>query len=105
MSTSGRFVVCRERHLRFAFPAGAHFDLIAKQFESHLCGFQCLSNDDALSLNTATPYDPNSEALNRFDFDHSATPMWVFDIRTTHSLPSTIPQYVITATRERSFSR
>jgi PAS domain S-box-containing protein len=82
MSTSGRFVVCRGCHLRFAFPAGAHFDLIAKQFESHLCGFQCLSNDDALSPNTATPYDPNSEALNRFDFDHSAIPMWVFDIST-----------------------
>src|ERR1700675_4216026 len=52
MSASGRFVVCRGCHLRFAFPFGAHFDLIAKQFESHLCGFQCLSNDDALSPNT-----------------------------------------------------
>ncbi|HVR21962.1 MAG TPA: PAS domain S-box protein [Candidatus Polarisedimenticolia bacterium] len=82
MSTSGRFVVCRGCHLRFAFPAEAHFDLIAKQFESHLCDFQCLSNDGALSPDTATPYDLNSETLNRFDFDHNATPMWVFDIST-----------------------
>jgi PAS domain S-box-containing protein len=82
MSTSGRFVVCRGCHLRFAFPFGAHFDLIAKQFESHLCGFQCPSNDGALSPNTATPYDSNSDTLNRFDFDHNATPMWVFDIST-----------------------
>ncbi|HXO34741.1 MAG TPA: PAS domain S-box protein [Candidatus Acidoferrales bacterium] len=82
MSTSGRFVVCRGCHLRFAFPSGAHFDLIAKQFESHLCAFQCPSNDDALSPNTATPYDSNSDTLNRFDFDHNAAPMWVFDINT-----------------------
>jgi PAS domain S-box-containing protein len=82
MSTSGRFVVCRGCHLRFAFPSGAHFDQIAKQFESHLCRFQCLSNDDALSPNTATPHDSNSDILNRFDFDHNATPMWVFDIST-----------------------
>src|SRR3984885_9738861 len=82
VSTSGRFVVCRGCHLRFAFPSGAHFDLIAKQFESHLCGFESLSNDAALSPNTATPYDSNSDTLNRFDFDHNATPMWVFDIST-----------------------
>ena len=81
MSTSGRFVVCRGCHLRFAFPSGAHFDLIAKQFESHLCAFECLSND-APSPNTVTPYDSNSDTLNRFDFDHNATPMWVFDIST-----------------------
>jgi hypothetical protein len=30
----------------------------------------------------ATPYDPNSDALNRFDFDHNPTPMWVFDVGT-----------------------
>jgi PAS domain S-box-containing protein len=82
MSTSGRFVVCRGCHLKFAFPSGAHFDLIAKQFESHLCRFQGLSNDDALSPNPATPYDSNSDTLNRFDFDRNATPMWVFDIST-----------------------
>ena len=82
MSTSGRFVVCRGCHLRFAFPSGAHFDLIAKQFESHSCSFQCLSNHDARSPNTATPCDSNSDTLNRFDFDHNATPMWVFDIST-----------------------
>ena len=82
MSASGRFVVCRGCHLRFAFPFGAHFDLIAKQFESHLCGFQSLSNDDALSPNTPHLNDPNSDALNRFDFDHNATPMGVFDVGT-----------------------
>jgi PAS domain S-box-containing protein len=82
MSASGRFVVCRGCHLRFAFPSGAHFDLIAKQFESYLCSLECLSNDDALSPNTATPYDSNSDTLKRFDFHHNATPMWVFDIST-----------------------
>jgi PAS domain S-box-containing protein len=82
MSAAGRFLVCRRCHLRFDFPSGAHFDIIAKQFEPTLCGSQCLSNDLALSANTARPYDPNSDALNRFDFDHNATPMWVFDIDT-----------------------
>jgi PAS domain S-box-containing protein len=82
MSASGRFLVCRECHSRFAFPFGAHYDIIAKQFESYLCASQCLSNDAALSRYTAKPDDPNSDALNRFDFDHNATPMWVFDIGT-----------------------
>lgn len=81
MSAAGRFLVCRGCHLRFDFPSGAHFDVIAKQFEPTLCGSQRLSNDLDLSANTATPYDLNS-ALNRFDFDHDATPMWVFDIDT-----------------------
>src|ERR1700685_3081075 len=80
MSTSGRFVVCRGCHLRFSFSSGAHFDLIAKQFESDLSAFESLSNDTALSPNTATPYDSNSDTLIRFEFDHNATPMWVFDI-------------------------
>jgi PAS domain S-box-containing protein len=82
MSASGRFLVCRECHLRVGFPAGAHYDIIAKQFESHLCGSQCLSNGAVLFGHTAKPNDPNSDALNRFDFDHNATPMWVFDIDT-----------------------
>jgi len=31
---------------------------------------------------TAKTDNPTSEVLNRFDFDHNATPMWVFDIGT-----------------------
>ena len=37
MSQTGRFLECIKCRLSFAFPAGAHYDTIAKQFESHLC--------------------------------------------------------------------
>ena len=79
MSAAGRFVVCIDCHLSVEFPAGAHYDVIARQFASHLCGSPRPSKDDAVSAKTITADAPASEALNRFDFDHNATPMWVFD--------------------------
>jgi PAS domain S-box-containing protein len=82
MSSSGRFLVCRECHLRLEFPFGAHYDIIAKHFESHLCPSLLTSTHDRLSERTVQTLPPTPEALNRFDFDHNATPMWVFDIST-----------------------
>lgn len=38
MSPVGRFLQCRDCHLSFEFPAETHYNAIAKQFESHLCG-------------------------------------------------------------------
>jgi PAS domain S-box-containing protein len=81
MCDAGRFVACIDCRLSVEFPAGAHYDTIARQFESHSCGFPRLSKDDAPIAKTKT-CDPTSEALNRFDFDQNATPMWVFDIST-----------------------
>jgi PAS domain S-box-containing protein len=81
MCAAGRFVACINCRLSVEFPAGAHYDTIVRQFESHSCGFPRLSKDDA-SIAKIKTYDPTSEALNRFDFDQNATPMWVFDIRT-----------------------
>ena len=43
-----RFLMCRECGLSFEFPAGKHYDTIAKQFESHLCDSPSLSNGGAL---------------------------------------------------------
>ena len=37
MSPEGRFLQCRDCNLSFQFPGGAHFDIVARQFESHLC--------------------------------------------------------------------
>jgi hypothetical protein len=37
MSVEGRFLECRNCLLRVKFPAGAHYEVIAKQFESHSC--------------------------------------------------------------------
>ena len=37
MSRSGRFLQCRNCKLTFEFPAGTHFDEVAKQFESQVC--------------------------------------------------------------------
>jgi hypothetical protein len=37
MSQTGRFLECIKCRLSFAFPAGAHYDAIAQQFEAHLC--------------------------------------------------------------------
>ena len=82
MSASGRFLVCRECHLRFDFPSGAHYATIAKHFESHWCGSPLPSRDDILSEKAAKTYDRTPKALNRVDFDHNVTPMWVFDIGT-----------------------
>jgi PAS domain S-box-containing protein len=82
MSAAGRFVVCIDCHLSIAFPAGAHYDIVAKQFESHICGGSPPLNDDALSGEAIRADATTSEVLNRYDFDHNATPMWVFDIST-----------------------
>ena len=82
MSALGRFVVCRECHLSFEFLSGTHYDTIAKRFESHLCADPRPSKDDPFSTKITAPYALTSEALNRFDFDHNATPMWVFDVST-----------------------
>ena len=38
MFPAGRFLECRDCQISFSFPDGSHFDAIAKQFESHLCG-------------------------------------------------------------------
>ena len=81
MCEAGRFVACIDCRLSVEFPAGAHYDTIAKQFESHSCGSPSLSKDDAPLANTENPV-LNSEVLNRFAFDQNVTPMWVFDINT-----------------------
>jgi hypothetical protein len=47
MSGAGRFLVCRDCHLSFEFPAAAHYDTTAKQFESHPCSVPLPANDDA----------------------------------------------------------
>jgi PAS domain S-box-containing protein len=82
MCDAGRFVVCIDCRLSVEFPAGAHYDTIARQFESHPCGSASLSKDNALYAKTVKPHDPILEILNRFDFDQNAAPMWVFDIST-----------------------
>ena len=82
MSEAGRFVVCIDCHSSVEFPAGAHYDIIARQFDSHLCGSPYLSQDNAISTNLSNADDPASETVNCFYFDHNATPMWVFDIST-----------------------
>ena len=61
-------------HLGIDFPPGSHFDIIARQFESHSCGSPRPSRDGALSGKTITADAPSSEALNCFDFDHNSTP-------------------------------
>jgi hypothetical protein len=82
MSAAGRFVVCIDCHLSVQFPAGAHYDLIARQIESHLCGSQRPLKDSALCGKTITADAATSEALSRCDFDHNTTPMRVFDSST-----------------------
>jgi len=47
MSAAGRFLVCRACQLRLEFPAGAHYDTIAKEFESHCCSSPIPSKDNA----------------------------------------------------------
>jgi hypothetical protein len=39
MSPVGRFLECRDCQMSFEFPVGTQFDAVAKQFQSHLCGF------------------------------------------------------------------
>lgn len=38
MSPEGRFLECAACQISFKFPDGAQFDVIAKEFEFHLCG-------------------------------------------------------------------
>jgi PAS domain S-box-containing protein len=79
MSPTGRFVVCIDCHLSVEFPAGAHYDIVARRFESHSCRFPRLLKDDAHSGKTITAHARTSEASSRFDFDSNSNPMWVFD--------------------------
>jgi PAS domain S-box-containing protein len=79
MSPTGRFVVCIECHLSVEFPAGAHYDIIARRFESHSCRSPRPLKDDVLSGRAITAHARTSEASNRFDFDSNSNPMWVFD--------------------------
>lgn len=81
MCEAGRFVACIDCRLSVEFPAGAHYDTIAKQFESHSCGSPSLSKDDSALAKTKTDA-PTLEGFNCLDFDQNATPMWVFDINT-----------------------
>jgi PAS domain S-box-containing protein len=81
MCGAGRFVACIDCRLSVEFPAGAHYDTIAKQFEFHSCHFPGLSRDDAPLANTEN-HVLAPEVLNRLDFDQNATPMWIFDIST-----------------------
>jgi hypothetical protein len=37
MSPGGRFLQCLDCHRTLAFSAGAKYDIVVKQFESHLC--------------------------------------------------------------------
>ena len=82
MSAAGRCLSCRHCGLRFAFPTGSHYESIVKQFESHLCGSPRPLKGEAFYSKTITADTPTPEVLNRFDFDHSATPMWVFESNT-----------------------
>ena len=47
MSAAGRFVSCIDCHLSVEFPAGAHYEIIARQFETHLRGVPLRSKNDA----------------------------------------------------------
>jgi hypothetical protein len=82
MSSAGRFVVCINCHLSVQFPAGAHYDPIARQFESHSCGSQRPLKGSALFGKTITADAATSEALSHSDFEHNTTPMKVFDSST-----------------------
>jgi hypothetical protein len=73
MSPTGRFVVCIDCHLSVEFPTGAHYDIIARQFESHSCGSPRPLKGDALSEKTITADARISEASDGSDSDHNAT--------------------------------
>ena len=78
MCAAGRFVACLDCLLSIEFPAGAHYDMIAERFELHSCSSPSLPNGDD-PLTATQPSALTSEILKHFDFDHSATPMWVFN--------------------------
>jgi len=46
MSQTGRFLECISCRLSFAFPPGTHYETVAKQFESHLCGARTPACED-----------------------------------------------------------
>jgi PAS domain S-box-containing protein len=81
MSDVDRFVSCIDCHLSFSFPDRVDYGRIAKQFESQACQRPALPKE-CLSPAVVEAYAPGSGASNRFDFDHNAAPMWVFDNRT-----------------------
>jgi hypothetical protein len=47
MSPSGRFLECLNCRLTIAFPYGALYDTVARQFESHSCAPFPSKEDDA----------------------------------------------------------
>jgi hypothetical protein len=49
MSAHGRFLECQNCLLRVQFAAGSHYEVIAKQFESHSCSSPIPSEGDAPS--------------------------------------------------------
>ena len=81
MCAAGRFVACIDCLLSVDFPVGAHYETIARQFESHSCDSRSLSKDYDPPANT-NACALTSEIVNRFDFDHGTNPMWVFDLST-----------------------
>jgi hypothetical protein len=68
--------------LYLGFPARADYDTIAKQIELRGCSGAVSAKGDAFSARTVKACAPTPGALNRFDFDHSATPMRVFNTST-----------------------
>jgi len=78
MSDQGRFVSCIDCHQSLGFPDRTDYDRLAKKLVSQVCTGPILPRA-ALSTGIAKGCTPISEASNRFDFDHSTTPMWVFD--------------------------
>ena len=47
MSAEGRFLECLNCLLRVPFTSGAHYEVIAKQFDSHSCSSPIPLKDDA----------------------------------------------------------
>jgi hypothetical protein len=58
MCAAGRFVACMDCLLSVEFPSGAHYDTIAKRFESHSCSSPSLSKDDDFLAETKTVTAP-----------------------------------------------
>jgi hypothetical protein len=73
LSAAGRFLVCRECDLRLEFPSGAHYDILAKEFDSRECGCPSPSKDAALSTRIITDEDSTTAAPHRLDVDDSST--------------------------------
>ena len=54
MSAAGRFVSCIDCHLSVEFPAGAHYDIIARQFD-HICAAFHPSQKNDAATESACP--------------------------------------------------